>query len=75
MALTAWPSTYCTLVNNFFQWYMPSLWAELHSGAGLHTVELIKLEKIVLRSSEFSFSLVTGTEKEAYGNYLTSTQT
>lgn len=67
--------THCTLVKNLFQWHIPSLWAELHSRAGLHTVELIKLEKIVLRSSEFSFSLVTGTQKEAYGNHVTSIQT
>lgn len=38
-------------------------------------VELIKLDKIVLRSSEFSLSLVTGTQKEVYGNHLTSIQT
>lgn len=75
VALTAWPFTHCTLVKNYFQWHIPSLWAELHSGAGLHTVELIELKKIMLRSSEFSFSQVTGTQKEAYGNHLTSIQT
>jgi len=49
-ASTAWPLTLHALVKNFFQWHIPSLWAELHSGAGLHTVEMIKLEKIVARS-------------------------